>query len=278
MLAKALVSILPVMSPQEILETTHIHSLHDKKYERIITARPFRSPHHSASDTSIIGGGQNPRPGEISLAHNGVLFFDELPEFRRPSIEALRQPLEDRVITIARAKDSLELPADFILVATANPCPCGYYGTSKECICPPQAIQTYRHKLSGPIIDRIDLYVDVDNIPHKRLLDKNSRAEPSRQIKKRVAKARSLQNQRLGGLKNNGQMTNSDLKRTAKLSPEARQLLDTGARKLGLSPRAYMRSLKVARTIADLQNCPSIEAAHIAEALQYRPKSPGRQT
>ncbi len=271
MLAKALVSVLPAMVRDEILETTHIHSLHNKNYESIITTRPFRSPHHSASDTSIIGGGRNPRPGEISLAHNGVLFFDELPEFKRNTIEALRQPLEDRVVTVSRAKDTITFPANFILVATANPCPCGYFGTSKECSCTPYQLHQYSRKLSGPIMDRIDIYVNVENLEHTKLLEKNTDSETSESIGKKISLAIARQNRRFEKRKFNSDMTNRDIKQFSKLSTEARELLDKGAEKLELSPRAYMRTLKVARTIADIEQSEGIESSHIAEALQYRP-------
>lgn len=271
MLAKALISVLPDMTRAEILETTHIHSLYGKNIETIISSRPFRSPHHSASDTAIIGGGRNPRPGEISLAHNGVLFFDELPEFKRNAIEALRQPLEDRVITVSRSKDTIEFPANFILVATANPCPCGYFGTSKNCTCLPHHLYNYRRKLSGPIMDRIDLYVDVENLEHTRLLDASQSGTPSHEIKKKIALAVQRQQKRFGSIMRNARMSNKDIKKHAKLHPDAKKLLDQGADKLELSPRAYMRTLKVARTIADIDNSTEILQQHIAEALQYRP-------
>jgi len=271
MLAKALISILPPLSKEEILEVTHLHSLHNKAYDTVIAERPFRSPHHSASDTAIIGGGRSPRPGEISLAHHGVLFFDELPEFKRGAIEALRQPLEDRVITVSRAKDTLEFPAQFILVATSNPCPCGYYGTDRPCTCTPHAIHKYQQKLSGPILDRIDLYVDVENIEHSRLLDTRRASETSSVVGKRVRCARDIQKIRYKNAKTNAEMTNTDIKLKAQLSDDARALLDKGAAKLELSPRAYMRTIKVARTIADIDKSEPIQTQHVAEALQYRP-------
>lgn len=272
MLAKALPTILPPMSQEEILETTHLHSLSSKNYEILIEQRPFRAPHHSASDTAIIGGGRNPRPGEISLAHHGVLFFDEFPEFKRTAIEALRQPMEDGMVSVSRAKDTLEFPANFILVATANPCPCGYLGTHKDCSCLPAQIIRYQRKLSGPIIDRIDLYADVENVEHKRLLEQDERAEDSKQIQKRVIAARNRQKARFSSHKTNTQITNRDVKGGIGLSSQARELLDSAATKLELSPRSYMRTLKVARTIADLDNSDTITAKHVAEAVQYRPK------
>ena len=268
MLAKALPSILPSMTRQEVLEVTQLHSLASQNYDQIITSRPVRSPHHSASDTAITGGGRNPRPGEISLAHNGVLLFDEFPEFKRVAIEALRQPLEDGTITISRAKDSISFPARFILAATANPCPCGYWGTQKTCECSASQIIKYRHKLSGPILDRIDLYVNVENIPHEKLLTKTNE-EPSEIIRKRVVAARELQLKRK---KLNAHLSSHELKTNLLLNQSAKILLDQAAEKLDLSPRAYMRTLKVARTIADLANSNNILASHVAEAIQYRPR------
>lgn len=271
MLAKALPSILPAMTQEEMLEVTHLHSLASKNYDVIITERPFRAPHHSASDNSVIGGGQNPRPGEISLSHRGVLFLDEFPEFHRPSIEALRQPLEDRVITVARTKDTIVFPADFMLIATANPCPCGYYGVaSKTCVCLPHQILNYRRKLSGPIMDRIDMYVDVDEVIHKKLLTDESQ-ENSKKISKRVSLARTKQAKRYGNTtKTNSDMTNQDIKKLALLSDSAQELLNQAAEKLQISARSYMRSIKIARTIADLEKSEYIEPAHMSEALQYR--------
>lgn len=273
MLGKALISILPSMSKEEILEVTHIHSLSDNDYESIVTTRPFRSPHHSASDTAIIGGGRQPRPGEISLAHRGVLFFDEFPEFKRAAIEALRQPLEDKVITVSRAKESLQFPAQFILIATSNPCPCGYFGTNKECTCSAHDIYKYQRKLSGPILDRIDLYANVENLEHSRLLEQSTDTSRSSIIRKRVEITRKAQYERFAAHKTNAEMNNKDIKKYANLSKEAQTLLNTGAKKLGLSPRAYMRTLKVSRTIADMENSSTIETSHVAEALQYRPIS-----
>lgn len=272
MLAKALPTILPPMERQEILETTHLHSLGTKNYESTTSVRPFRSPHHSSSDTAIIGGGRNPKPGEISLAHHGVLFFDEMPEFKRTAIEALRQPLEDKVITVSRAKDTLQFPANFILVATANPCPCGFFGTDKDCTCTPSQIHKYQRKLSGPILDRIDLYSDVENVEHGKLLDDNSSVEPSKVVRERVIAARKIQHDRFGSHKTNSGMNNRDIKAKAKLSTEAKKLLDKAAAQLELSPRAYMRTIKVARTIADIDAAQQILPKHVAEALQYRPQ------
>lgn len=270
MLARALPSILPPLDREEILEITHLHSLASRNFDELITARPFRSPHHSSSSTAILGGGQNPLPGEISLSHHGVLFFDEFPEFSRVTIEALRQPLEDGEISVARAKDSVTYPAHFILVATANPCPCGYYGSQKPCICLPQQIAHYQHKLSGPILDRIDLYVDVEEVAHERLLKNDSQEEPSATILRRVTAARERQATRYQAIRLNRSMTNQEIKQLAQLSPNAQALLNQAAQKLTLSARAYMRCIKVARTIADLEGSDTITTSHISEALQYR--------
>lgn len=270
MLAKAMITILPPMDHQEVLETTHLHSLSGKNYHRLITTRPFRAPHHSASDMAVIGGGQKPKPGEISLAHNGILFFDELPEFKRSTIEALRQPLEDRKINIVRAKGSAVFPAHFILVATANPCPCGFYGTTKSCTCLPGALRHYRRKLSGPIMDRIDLYVDVNHVAHKMLLtNRDDHLQNWRRAY--VQRAIGRQQKRFHGPAYNAFMTNREVKELARLSSEAETILNRSAGTLALSPRAYMRTIKVARTIADLEDADSIAAHHVAEALQYRP-------
>ncbi len=270
MLARALPSVLPPMELEEILEVTHLHSLASKDYEKIVAERPFRAPHHSASEISIIGGGPYPRPGEISLAHRGILFFDEFPEFSRQTIEALRQPLEDRIIAVARARDNITFPANFMLVATSNPCPCGYYGTAKPCVCLPHHINKYQRKLSGPIIDRIDLYTDVNEVKHDSLLH-GEHEESSAEIQKRVARARMRQLRRYQtALKHNASLTNRDIKRFVKLSPSAESLLNQAAERLQISARAYMRIIKVAQTIADLAEAEVIDQPHISEALQYR--------
>lgn len=274
MLAKAFPSLLPAMSHEEILEVTHLHSLAHKDYDRIVTSRPIRSPHHSASDIAIIGGGQTPRPGEISLAHRGVLFLDELPEFSRPAVEALRQPLEDRHITVARAKDSVVYPAHFTLIATSNPCPCGYFGTTKACRCLPHQIIGYQRKLSGPIMDRIDMYVPVESVEHRRLLNDRPTAITSAMVRARVEAAWRRQASRYG-LKDklNADLTNRLIKQHATLTDEARAILDQAAETLDISARSYMRTLKIARTIADLAAAAEIEPAHVTEALQFRDQS-----
>jgi len=274
MLAKILPSLLPPLSREEMLEVTHLHSLASSNFNRIVHERPFRSPHHSASNVAIVGGGSTIRPGEMSLSHHGVLLFDELPEFNRVAIEALRQPLETRTISIARAKDSTDFPANFIFVGTANPCPCGYHGTSKTCRCLPYQLERYRRKLSGPILDRIDLYVDVHEIDNSQLLDQQPKERSSRQIQERIIAARAIQAKRFGktpGL--NAEMSNRDIQNHAQLQPDAKRILDQAASSFILSALAYLRTVKVALTIADLDTSEVIQSHHIAEALQYRPHS-----
>lgn len=275
MLAKALPSILPPMNLTETLEVTQLHSLASNNYDQIITERPFRAPHHSASEIAIIGGGSSAKPGEISLAHRGVLFLDEFPEYNRPTIEALRQPLEDKVITVARAKHNAQYSADFMLIATSNPCPCGFYGTDKTCSCQPHMILAYQRKLSGPIIDRIDLFTDVDQVNHSTLLNKKGDGQTSAEVREKVAKARQIQYDRNGGkTKTNASLSNREVKNLAKLTDEAEQLLNQAAERLQISARSYMRLIKVARTIADLDESQNIETPHISEAIQYRRVTP----
>lgn len=272
MLAKAMRGILPPLTSSEILEVTHLHSLASHNYEAVISDRPFRAPHHSASHVAITGGGQNPSPGEISLSHHGVLFLDELPEFSRQTIESLRQPLEDRIITVARAKGSSDFPARFILVGTANPCPCGYFGSSRTCECSPMQINNYQRKLSGPVMDRIDIHVTVDEVKHSSLLGDNHTSETSKTIADRVQAARTIQLQRFGDGYLNAGMDNRQIKQHAQLTTDAIVLLNRAATQLDISARSYMRIIKVARTIADLDNSTAIASQHITEALQYRLK------
>ncbi len=273
MLAKALISIMPPLNRDEVIQITHLHSLVGGN-SRLITERPIRSPHHSSSDVAIIGGGQRPKPGEVTLSHKGILFLDELPEFKRTTIESLRQPLEDREVTVSRAKQSIRYPADFLLIATKNPCPCGYYGSSKPCVCTPLEIDRYQKKLSGPLLDRIDLHITVDSVDHAALLEeqRTTTSETSETIRKRVLDTRASQEKRFSSpSRKNGQMTNKEVKQHAKLSADAKEFLDKAATSLDLSARVYMKTVKVARTIADLDSSDTISLKHITEALQYRP-------
>lgn len=270
MLAKALRSIMPPMSKEEMLEVTHLHSLANKDFDRIVIERPVRAPHHTSSQVSIIGGGSSPKPGEISLSHRGILFFDEFPEFGRSVVESLRQPLEDRMISVARAKDSIDFPADFILVATANPCPCGHYNTKQECTCPANNILRYQKRISGPVFDRIDLYVDVDEVRHSDLLEDKAQKQTSKTLQDAVVGARNIQYGRSGKL--NSQLDSKELKSQKRLTSEARQLFDQASKQMNLSARGYMRTLRVANTIADLNEKDKIDINEIGEALQYRKK------
>jgi magnesium chelatase family protein len=275
MLAKRVASILPPFTLQEALETTKIHSVAGKieKDTSLMTLRPFRSPHHTISDVALVGGGAYPQPGEISLAHNGVLFLDELPEFQRSVLEVMRQPLEDRVITISRAKFSVEYPASFMLVASMNPCPCGYYNhPEKDCVCSPGIRQKYLNKISGPLLDRIDIHIEVVPVPFEKLSGKEA-LENSQTICERVSKARVIQQERFAGIPtiyNNAQMNTKLIRKYCQLDATGSQLIKTAMEKVGLSARAYDRILKVSRTIADLEGCENIQPNHLAEAIQYR--------
>ena len=275
MLAKRLPTILPPLSLQEALETTKIHSVAGKLPENatLISKRPFRSPHHTISDAALVGGGTNPQPGEISLAHNGVLFLDELPEFKRTVLEVMRQPMEERRVTISRAKIAIDFPASFMLLASMNPCPCGFYNhPEKECTCPPGAVQKYLNKISGPLLDRIDLHVEVTPVPFSEL-SRTESSESSSFIRDRVIAAREIQMERykeVEGIYANAQMSSKLLKEICEISPTGRTLLKSAMDKLNLSARAYDRILKVSRTIADLAASDEIRIEHLAEAIQYR--------
>jgi magnesium chelatase family protein len=276
MLSKRLPSILPPLTLDEALESTKIHSVAGKTGKGqagLLTQRPFRNPHHTISDVALVGGGNNPQPGEISLAHNGVLFLDELPEFKRTVLEVMRQPLEDRIVSIARAKFSVEYPASFMLVASMNPCPCGFYNhPEKECVCSSGVVQKYLNRISGPLLDRIDLHVEVTPVSFGELSNKQT-SESSASIRQRVIKARSIQTRRFGsseGIYCNAQMRTKELKLYCDLNEAGNALLKNAMDRLGLSARAYDRILKVGRTIADMDNATNIEAQHIAEAIQFR--------
>ena len=275
MLAKRLPSILPPLSLYEALETTKIHSVAGKlsAADALISIRPFRSPHHTISDVALVGGGGNPQPGEISLAHNGVLFLDELPEFKRSVLEVMRQPLEERKVTISRARISVEYPATFMLVASMNPCPCGFYNhPEKDCVCGPGVVQRYLSKISGPLLDRIDIHVEVTPVSFSELSNK-APAEKSELVRQRVVKARDIQQERFNNRKEiycNAQMTPKLVREICQISESGQQLLKTAMERLGLSARAYDRILRVARTIADLDASEEIANEHLAEAIQYR--------
>ncbi len=275
MLAKRLPGILPPPSLHEALETTKIHSVAGKlgKNSSLLPVRPFRSPHHTISDVALVGGGSFPQPGEISLAHNGVLFLDELPEFKRTVLEVLRQPLEDRVVTVSRARLSVQFPASFMLVASMNPCPCGYYNhPDKDCVCAPGIVQKYLNKISGPLLDRIDIHIEVTPVPFRELSDLKS-SEKSEAIRDRVVKAREIQVERYKdekGIYCNAQITSKLLREVCQIDSAGSLLLKTAMERLDLSARAYDRILKVSRTIADLDAAPDIKPEHLAEAIHYR--------
>lgn len=275
MLARRLPTIMPPMTPEEALETTKIHSVAGKIgiHSSLITTRPFRNPHHSISDASLIGGGTYPQPGEVSLGHNGVLFLDELPEFRRSALEVMRQPLEDRIITISRSRTSCVFPAGFMLVASMNPCPCGFFNhPSRECVCSPGMVQKYLNRISGPLLDRIDIHIDVTPVRYDRLSGSPG-TERSETIRERVVRAREIQAERFAGMEgiySNAQMTPAVLRRYCHPGEAGGRLLRAAMEMRGLSARAHDRILKLARTIADLAGSEHIAAEHIAEAINYR--------
>ncbi|MFC5626996.1 YifB family Mg chelatase-like AAA ATPase [Algoriphagus winogradskyi] len=275
MLAKRLPSILPPLTLVEALETTKIHSVAGKlgRNGSLLANRPFRSPHHTISDVALVGGGGNPQPGEISLAHNGVLFLDELPEFKRTVLEVMRQPLEERRVTISRAKVSVDFPANFMLIASMNPCPCGYYNhPEKECVCGPGIVQRYLNKVSGPLLDRIDLHVEVTPVKFDEMTS-TRKTESSKEIRERVIKGREKQKERFKGNPEvfcNAMMPSHLTKQICQINEAGKMLLKTAMERLGLSARAYDRILKVARTIADISGSEEIKVEHLAEAIQYR--------
>ena len=274
MLARSFSSILPPLSFEEAIETTKIFSVAGllSKDQALVTRRPFRSPHHTISDAGLIGGGHHPRPGEVSLAHNGVLFLDELPEFKKHVLEVLRQPLEDRKVTISRASSSLTFPSGFSLVAAMNPCPCGYStDTTHACTCNPGQIDRYRARLSGPLLDRIDIHIDVPNVPFREI-KKGTAAEGSTEVRKRVTAARAVQQQRFKnmGIHSNAQMNTRMLNRFCPVDSQCLNLLEQAISRLGLSARAYNRVIKISRTIADLSGFEQILPVHVSEAIQYR--------
>jgi len=275
MLAKRLPTILPPLTLHEALETTKIHSVAGKLPENatLISRRPFRNPHHTISDVALVGGGTLPQPGEISLAHNGVLFLDELPEFKRTVLEVMRQPMEERKVTISRAKVAVDFPANFMLIASMNPCPCGFYNhPERKCTCPPGAVQKYLNKISGPLLDRIDLHVEVTPVPFSEL-STFRKDESSAMIRERVINARAVQSERykaFPGIYANAQMTSKMLREICAIDNVGQMLLKSAMEKLNLSARAYDRILKVSRTIADLEGSEKIKSEHLAEAIQFR--------
>ena len=275
MLAKRMPTILPPLTMAEALETTKIHSVAGliARNASLVRTRPFRSPHHTISDAGLVGGGTYPQPGEISLAHNGVLFLDELPEFKRTVLEVMRQPMEDRIVTISRAKMTVDFPANFMMIAAMNPCPCGYYNhPDKECTCKPGMVQQYLNRISGPLMDRIDLHVEVVPVAYRDLADKH-RGESSAAVRERVIKARKIQEERYASypmIHANAQMTSQLIQQFCDLDESCREMLKNAMNRLGLSARAYDRILKVSRTIADLDGSENIQPGHLAEAINYR--------
>lgn len=275
MLAKRIPTILPPLNLQEALETTKIHSVAGKlgKNKSLISTRPFRNPHHNTSTAALVGGGSNPQPGEISLAHNGVLFLDELPEFSRATLEVLRQPLEDRKVLISRAKWSVEFPSNFMLIASMNPCPCGYFNhPTKSCVCAPGVVQKYLNRISGPLLDRIDLHVEITPVKFEELASM-SQSEKSMLIRERVMNARNIQTKRFAEypeIHSNAMMSSEQVKKVCQLNPQGQQMIKLAMEKLQLSGRAYERILKLARTIADLEQKDEIEIVHLAEAITFR--------
>lgn len=274
LLARRLPTILPDMAFEEALETTKIHSVAGSLRDAagLLATRPFRSPHHQISDIALVGGGATPRPGEVSLAHRGVLFLDEFPEFGRHVLESLRQPLEDRFVSIVRVAGSVRFPSDFLLIAAANPCPCGYFGSPRACVCASHAIEKYQTKISGPLLDRIDLHVDVPMLKIDEMTGETVGGETSEHIRARVVRARDLQRKRFGpsGIFENGQMNVRQIKLHCGLDKDGKDLLRRSIQKLGFSARAHDRILKVARTIADLAGAEAIQSPHVAEAIGYR--------
>lgn len=271
MLAQALLSLMPPLTAKESIAITKLHSLSGECDDAAVTTRPFRSPHHTSSHVSLVGGGTRATPGEISLAHNGVLFLDELPEYSRQSLESLRQPLEDRQVHVSRASTKATYPADFMLVATKNPCPCGYYGDqTRACSCSSQQILTYQKRISGPLLDRIDMSLTVARVPEKELLHRAEASHDLESLTDQIISTRNIQRRRFGDKHTNASAPTKLINHSFQLTPSAKQLLDTASEKMQLTARSYFKTIKVARTIADLENSLTIEPHHLAEALQYR--------